>query len=175
VSLTSPELVLLAQRLSSFSESTTEMLKSASSSLASPQEHPTTSLLPSGNTSLKANPSTSTRSCLLSTGLQLLRTGRHKLEKQIYLLDRLKLQERSRLQPTGLPRGDEQQERQLTRSHTGAKKWRIMPSISRMSSPLKTRRAITKSSSTMSQLETSSAEDNTYCSPIHTSSYPFTQ
>jgi hypothetical protein len=44
-----------------------------------------------------------------------------------------------------------------------------------MSSPLKTRQAITKSSSTTSQLETSSAEDNTYCSPIHTSSYPYTQ
>jgi hypothetical protein len=175
VSSTKPVSVPLLRRLSSFSESTIGISKNASSLLASHQELPTTSLPLNGNISSKANQSISTRSCLLSTGLQLLRTGRHELEKQKYLLDRLKLQERFRPRPTGLPHGDELQERLHTRSLTEPKNLKITPSTLKTSSPLKARRATTGSSYTISQSETLSAEDNNFCLPTSTDSFPCTQ
>ncbi len=175
MSLKSQESVPLAQRLSNSSGSTTEMSRKASSTLASPQEHPTTFLQHSGNTSSRANPLTLTKSCLLSTGLQLLRTGRRELEKQKFLLDRLKLQERFHPRPTGQPLGDVPQGRLRTRSLTGTKSWRIMPSTLKMSSPPKTHRVTSESSFMTSRLETSSEEDNIYYSPTSTNSFPCTQ
>ena len=73
-------LVPPARRLSNFSEFTTETSKNVNSSSASHQECLTTSPRLSGNIFSRENPSTSTKSCLLSTRLRLLKTGRLKLE-----------------------------------------------------------------------------------------------
>jgi hypothetical protein len=75
-------------------EPLTKMSKRANSTSASPLERQTTYPLHSGSTSSKVNPSTLTKSCLLSTGLQLLRNGRLELERQTLLLGQLKRQGR---------------------------------------------------------------------------------
>ena len=92
------------------STSLTETSKAASSLSALQQALQTTSHLLSGNEFSKENPSTLTKSCLLSTGLQLLKSGRHTLETQIYYLDLLKQQGRFHPRRTGQPLGVVQQE-----------------------------------------------------------------
>ena len=87
VSSMNPETIPLVQRLLSTYEPIIRISKSANSLLVSPPERPKTSLQHNGNEFLKVKPLTLIRSCLLSTGLQLMRTGRHELEKQILLLD----------------------------------------------------------------------------------------
>jgi hypothetical protein len=124
----------------------------------------TTYPLRSGNISLKENPSTSIKFCLLSTWLQLLRNGRLELEKQTLLLGQLKRQGRFRLHRTGQQLGDKQPERLLSPSHTKPRSLRIMQNISKTSLLRRTQLDTTELSSTMWPSEISSAEDNSCCS-----------
>jgi hypothetical protein len=173
--LTHLESIPLALRLSNSCGSSTPTSRNASSMSASPPAHQTTSLPHNGNTSSKESPSTSTKSSLLSTGLQLLKSGRRALEKQISLLDQLKQQERCRHHRIGLPHGTEQQEGSRSSSLTGNKSSRITPNISRTNSQLKTQLDTNASSSMISPSEISFEEGNKSVSPNSTGSPRYTQ
>ena len=125
-----------------------------------------------GKGSSKVNPSISTKSCLLSTGLQLLRNGRHELERQISFLGQLKRRGRFRPPLTGRPRGVAHREQFHLSSLTEPANLMTMPNISRANSPLRLQQDINELSSSILPLETSCAVDNRLYLPTLTSSPP---
>ena len=134
--------------------SSIETLKDANFSLASQMVHQTTSHLHNGKESLKANLSISIRSSLLSTGLQLLKNGRHELERQISYLDQLKRRGKLRLPLTGQPHGDALREPSHLPSLIEPGSLTTTPSTLKANSPPNSRLVITESSSLTSPLET---------------------
>jgi len=152
--------------------SSIETLKAVNSSSVLQQDHPITSHLLNGKGSSKVNPSISTKSCLLSTGLQLLRNGRHELERQISFLGQLKRRGRFRPPLTGRPRGVAHREQFHLSSLTEPANLMTMPNISRANSPLRLQQDINELSSSILPLETSCAVDNRLYLPTLTSSPP---
>ena len=172
---TSQASIQAASRPSSPFDSSTVTLKAVSSTSALRQDHQTTSHPHNGNIFSKENQSTSTKSCLHSTGLQLLRSGRQVLEMQISFLDQLKHQGRLRLPPTGPQPGVVQPEQLPSSSLTGPANLKTTLNILKTNSQLKSPRVTTESSSTTSQSGTLFGEGNRLYSPTHSGSVPFTQ
>jgi len=152
---------------SSLSDSSTETLRPVSSTSALQQELRTISHLPNGSESSRGNPLTSTKSCLLSTGLQLLRSRRQALETQISCLDQLKQQGRLPRHRTGQQHGDGLQGQSPLFFPIEPTNSKTMRSTSRVSLQQKSQQGITESSSTTSRSGISFVEDNRTCLPIH--------
>jgi len=169
------ELIQAVSRQSSPSTSSTGTSKAASSLSALPQDLQTTSHLPSGSEFSEESPLISTKSCLLFTGLQLLKSGRRALEAQISYLDQLKQQGKLPPHPTGRLPGSEEREQLPLSSHTAHRNLKVMPNILRANSLPKSQWDITTSSCLTLQSETLYTEGNKCYSLKPINSAPSTQ